>query len=198
MPKGDSGTAATVPTRFSILFACKLLGKSRGASWPELGAGGRAGLLRPSALKGDAGSPRGCPSIRPQHSSYDSVFPPGERTLPTTPRRVQGRRARNRTGLYVLVARAAPVGKSPSANPAEEKKSLIFRHHEAVVTPRPVVKCRGAAAHPSPVTSCASLPTASGRGCYKIPSSRKIIPACSEDAARCPVQLPEPHHPLLA
>lgn len=162
----------------------------RGPSWVT--GPGRA--ASPLGLEGRCREPTGMS----QHSSYDSVFPPGERTLPTTLRRVQGRRARNRTSLYVLVARAAPVGKSPSANPAEEKKSLIFRHHEAVVTPRPVVKCRGAAAHPSPVTSCASLPTASGRGCYKIPSSQKIIPACSEDGARCPVQLPEPHHPLLA
>ena len=141
MPRGDSSTAAMVPTRFSTLFACKPLGKSRreeGSRGPSWVTGpGRAAL--PLGLEGRRREPVGMS----QHSSYDSVFPRRERMLRTALRPVQARRARNRAGLYVLAARVAPVGKSPSANPAEVKKSRIFPHHEAGGYPTPCGKMQG-------------------------------------------------------
>lgn len=109
----------------------------------QAGSRGRAGAALPLGLKGRRWEPVGMS----QHSSYARMFPPRERMLRTTLQHVQGWRARNRTDLYVLVTRVAPVGKSPSAN---SKKYLLSPHREAGGYPTPCGKMPGGSSPPQP------------------------------------------------
>lgn len=128
-PRGRSGTATAVPARSSALFACKLLGKSRGDRWRQ----SRPGLLGPR-LEGRCHEPAGTsqrrsrPRLQPGEGCsvpLCSAFPPRE----------------PRTALALV----APAGKFPSANPAQVEKSLIFLTMKLVVTPCPGAKRTGAA-----------------------------------------------------
>lgn len=150
------------PTRFSILFACKLLGKSRGegSHGPSWVPGPGRGCFAPRSQREMLGARGDVPAFvlcqrvstqgkdAPYHSAACSRLESEE------PHQSLHLGDSSGTGRKIPLCKLKEI---PSFLPTAK----------LVVTPRPVVKCRGAAAHPSPTTPCISLPlpTTSGWGC---------------------------------